>query len=86
VGGNIINGKDVSIESKEQVISKNPADTSDIVGTFPMSREKDVLEALKVAKEKFPMWKNTPAPIRAGIIGKLGELVSANIKMNSPNS
>jgi acyl-CoA reductase-like NAD-dependent aldehyde dehydrogenase len=76
VGGNIINGKDVGIESKEQVISKNPADTSDIVGTFPMSREKDILEALKVAKEKFPMWKNTPAPIRAGIIGKLGELVS----------
>jgi acyl-CoA reductase-like NAD-dependent aldehyde dehydrogenase len=76
VGGNIINGKDVGIESKEQVISRNPADTADVVGKFPMSREKDILDALIVAKEKFPRWKNTPAPIRAGIIGKLGELVS----------
>lgn len=76
VGFNLINGIDADAVSGERFLSKNPADIRDVVGTFPVSREKDVLEAVKTAKEKFPMWKNTPAPIRAGIIGKLGELVT----------
>ena len=76
IGGNLINGKDVSVESKEQVVSRNPNDIQDIVGKFPISREKDVTEAVKIAHEKFNTWKNTPAPVRAQIIGKLGELVT----------
>lgn len=75
-GFNIVNGKDTDSENGERFSSRNPSDINDVVGTFPVSREKDVVAAVKIAKEKFPLWKNTPAPIRASIIGKLGELIT----------
>lgn len=73
-GHNIIAGKDT--DAKERFASRNPSDIQDIVGTFPVSREKEIVDALKTARSAFPAWKNTPAPIRATIIGKLGELVT----------
>lgn len=76
MGGNLINGKDVNMDSKEKVTSRNPNDIQDIVGQFPVSREKDVADAVQAAQDQFKAWKNTPAPVRAQVIGKLGEIVS----------
>ena len=75
-GTNLIDGKDVEAVSKERFSSRNPSELSDIVGTFPISRKQDVVDAVVAAGKTFHAWKNTPAPIRAQIIGKLGELIT----------
>ena len=43
----------------------NPADTTDIIGRFPLSGREDVERAVTSAKRGFDRWKRTPAPERS---------------------
>lgn len=72
---NIINGKE-SFSDENVLASKNPSNTNDVVTVAPTSTKKDIDEALRAAEAMRKPWRQTPAPIRAQIIGKLGELVS----------
>jgi len=72
---NYIGGKWTPSESGEVFENINPADTQDVIGRFPLSTAKDVNGAVNAAREAFDGWRNTPAPRRAEILFRLGEIL-----------
>ncbi len=53
----------------------NPADRGDVLGSFPRSDARDVDRAVNAAREAFRAWRLWPAPRRAEIIYRAGELL-----------
>ena len=72
---NYIDGKWVPSRSGEWRENRNPADTRDLVGRFPVSTTEDVDEAVAAAKAAFDGWRLTPAPKRAEILFRAGEIL-----------
>jgi aldehyde dehydrogenase (NAD+) len=72
---NYIAGKWVPSESREVFENFNPADTRDVIGRFPLSTSEDVNAAVNAAQQAFPRWKQTPAPKRAELLFRLGEIL-----------
>jgi delta 1-pyrroline-5-carboxylate dehydrogenase len=72
---NYIGGKWVPSESGEVFENINPADTRDVIGRFPLSTSEDVKRAVNAAREAFDRWRRTPAPRRAEILFRLGEIL-----------
>src|SRR6187401_207626 len=75
---NYINGEWVASQSGEMFENINPADNRDIVGRFPLSTSEDVNAAVNAAQGAFDRWRNTPAPKRAEILFRLGEILIRN--------
>lgn len=55
----------------------NPADTTDVIGKFPLSAATDVAKAVASAKQGFERWKRTPAPARGDVLRRVGEILTA---------
>jgi aldehyde dehydrogenase (NAD+) len=72
---NYIGGQWVPSSSGEWIENRNPADTRDLIGRFPRSTESDVEKAVAAAKQAFDGWRLTPAPKRAEILFRLGEIL-----------
>jgi len=72
---NFINGRWTPSRSDEWLENRNPADTRDVVGRFPRSTEEDVDEAIAAAAKAFDPWRHTPAPRRAEILFRVGEIL-----------
>src|SRR5436190_13185814 len=72
---NYIGGKWVPSKSREWIENRNPADTRDVIGRFPASTEADVDAAVAAAVEAFDGWRPTPAPRRAEILFRAGEIL-----------
>ncbi|HKO60035.1 MAG TPA: aldehyde dehydrogenase family protein [Pyrinomonadaceae bacterium] len=72
---NYIGGKWVPSESGEVSENINPADTADVIGRFPLSTSHDVNDAVNAASEAFNGWRSMPAPKRAEILFRLGEIL-----------
>ena len=75
---NYIGGKWVPSESGEVFENINPADTDDVIGRFPLSTSADVNDAVNAAQAAFDGWRKTPAPRRAEILFRLGEILIRN--------
>ena len=75
---NYIGGQWVSSVSGETFENINPADTRDMVGHFPLSTKEDMYAAVNAAQEAFTRWRRTPAPRRAEILFRLGEILIRN--------
>jgi acyl-CoA reductase-like NAD-dependent aldehyde dehydrogenase len=75
---NYIGGQWVASASGEWFENANPADTRDLVGRFPLSTAEDVGLAVDAAREAFDRWRRTPAPRRAEILFRLGEILIRN--------
>jgi aldehyde dehydrogenase (NAD+) len=75
---NYIGGEWVKSSSGESFENLNPADTNDVVGRFPKSNEEDVNRAVEAAKNAAAKWRRTPAPKRAEILFRLGEILRDN--------
>jgi alpha-ketoglutaric semialdehyde dehydrogenase len=75
---NYIGGEWVASESGEMFENINPADSNDIVGRFPLSTSDDVNAAVNAAQNAFDRWRNTPAPKRAELLFRLGEILIRN--------
>jgi len=75
---NYIGGQWVPSESGEVFENVNPADTDDVIGRFPVSTSADVNAAVNAAQSAFDGWRNTPAPRRAEILFRLGEILIRN--------
>jgi alpha-ketoglutaric semialdehyde dehydrogenase len=75
---NYIDGKWIPSRSGETFDNVNPADTRDIIGHFALSTQEDVDQAVEAAKNAFDKWKRTPAPHRAEILFRLGEILIHN--------
>jgi alpha-ketoglutaric semialdehyde dehydrogenase len=56
--------------------NRNPADTSDLIGTFPRSTADDLAQAVASAKRGFELWRRTPAPLRGDVLRRVGDLLS----------
>lgn len=72
---NFIGGRWVRPTGGEMIENRNPADTTDLIGLFPASTSEDVDAAVAAAAEAYPKWKATPAPKRAEILYKLGQIL-----------
>jgi len=72
---NFIAGEWVATKSGTYIENRNPADTRELVGRFPASTAEDVDRAVGAAAEAFPKWRKLPAPRRAEILFKAGELL-----------
>jgi alpha-ketoglutaric semialdehyde dehydrogenase len=73
---NLIAGEWVESSTGKTFENRNPANTNDIVGIFQRSGKEDVDRAVAAAKEAFESWRLVPAPRRAEIIFKAGEILT----------
>ncbi len=74
---NFIGGEWLPSRSGKTFQNINPADHSDVVGEFPASNAEDVDLAVAAAKKAFASWRLVPAPKRAEILYRAGELLKA---------
>lgn len=70
---NTIGGKESRTEKK--TISTNPANPSEIIGSFQKAGQKEANEAIEAAAKAFESWKNVPAEIRANYLFRAAEEV-----------
>ena len=74
---NLIGGAWQAALSGETLESRNPANTDDLVGTFPASDAADVDAAVKAARAAFRTWSRLPAPARGDVLRRAGDLLTA---------
>ena len=74
---NYINGEWVDSLGGKGIENRNPANTSELLGVFPASGEKDIELAVEAAKEAFKTWRLVPAPKRAEILYRAAEILVA---------
>ncbi|HEX8119037.1 MAG TPA: aldehyde dehydrogenase family protein, partial [Pyrinomonadaceae bacterium] len=72
---NYIGGEWVASSSGEWFEDANPADTRDVIGRFPVSTREDVEAAVGAARTAADRWRRLPAPRRAEILVRLGEIL-----------
>ena len=74
---NYIAGSWVDAASGKTFENRNPADTDDVIGTFPKSGVDDVDKAVASARAGFELWRATPAPRRGDVLRRVGDIMSA---------
>jgi acyl-CoA reductase-like NAD-dependent aldehyde dehydrogenase len=72
---NYIGGEWIAPSSGRYIENCNPADTRQCLGRFPASSAEDVDRAVQAAAEAFPKWRKLPAPRRAEILFRAGEIL-----------
>lgn len=73
---NLIGGQWVTARSGKTFLNINPARHEDTVGEFPTSNAEDVADAVAAAKAAYATWRLTPAPKRAEILYRTGEILT----------
>ncbi len=63
------------VKASATLENRNPADTREIIGLFPASTAIEVGAAVAAANEAGPAWRATPAPRRAEILYRLGQIL-----------
>lgn len=71
---NYIGGKWAEASTNSQFENINPADTTEILGLYPLSNQKDVDDAVTAAHNAYKQWKLMPAPKRGNILRKAGDI------------
>jgi aldehyde dehydrogenase (NAD+) len=73
---NLIGGRWVEPTTGAYFDNVNPADTSDVIGRFPLSGKADVDQAVASARRGFELWRRTPAPARGDVLRRVGDLLT----------
>src|SRR5215212_4379704 len=73
---NFIAGAWSAPASGEHFENRNPADTRELIGRFPLSNPTDVDRAVASAKRGFELWRATPAPARGDVLRRVGDLLT----------
>ena len=73
---NHIAGRWVPARSGRSFCNHNPA-TGEALGEYPASGPEDVDAAVEAARAAYPAWRLTPAPKRAEIVFRAGEIIRA---------
>ncbi len=76
IAKNLINGAWEEASGGKTFENRNPADISEMVGVVTKSDKTDVDKAVKAARGAFNEWRLSPAPKRAEILFKAGELLT----------
>ena len=72
---NLIGGEWVCAASGKTFLNLNPADSRDVIGEFSSSDAEDVARAVAAAKKAYATWRLVPAPKRAEILVRTGNLL-----------
>jgi aldehyde dehydrogenase (NAD+) len=72
---NFIDGKWVDAANGTSFEDINPANKTDLLGSFPRSDHRDVDRAVEAAKTHFPAWRRVPAPRRAEVLFRTAEIL-----------
>src|SRR5215208_5043050 len=72
---NFIAGAWCAPASGEYFENRNPADTRDLIGRFPLSTAADVDRAVSSAARGFEIWRKVPAPARGDVLRRIGDLM-----------
>src|ERR1700748_559650 len=72
---NLISGEWVAAKTGKTFLNINPADKNDVIGEFQSSGAEDVDAAVKAAEAAFKTWRLVPAPKRAEILYRTGQLL-----------
>jgi aldehyde dehydrogenase (NAD+) len=75
---NLIGGQWLPAASGKTILNLNPANHADVIGAFPSSHAEDVNLAVAAAKKAFAEWRLVPAPKRAEILFRAGNLLMQN--------
>src|SRR5687768_7594857 len=78
---NFVGGKWTAPATGEFFRNVNPADTTDVIGEFPLSGAEDVERAVVSAKRGFLQWSRTPAPARGDVLRRVGDLLTRDKEM-----
>ncbi len=73
---NFIDGKWVPAQSGRTIENRNPANTADLIGTFPDSSVDDAAQAVAAARRAFDSWRLVPAPKRAELLFKAAQIIA----------
>ena len=73
---NFIAGAWTEPSTGEYFDNVNPADTTDVIGRFPLSGVEDVERAVASARRGFERWRRTPAPARGDVLRRVGDLLT----------
>src|SRR5258708_3407170 len=73
---NFISGQWTTPESGAFFENRNPADTRDLIGRFPLSNALDIEAAVQSARRGFSVWRATPAPARGDVLRRIGDLLT----------
>jgi acyl-CoA reductase-like NAD-dependent aldehyde dehydrogenase len=76
---NLINGEWTAAASGETFTDTNPADSKQVLGTFPSSAAEDVNRAVEAAQAALPAWRNTAPPARGALLLKAAALLEARV-------
>jgi acyl-CoA reductase-like NAD-dependent aldehyde dehydrogenase len=72
---NFIGGEWVRSSSGRTFENRNPACRQEVLGVFQKSDAKDVEAAIEAARDAYRSWRLVPAPRRAEILFRLGEIL-----------
>ncbi|MBM3382665.1 MAG: aldehyde dehydrogenase family protein [Betaproteobacteria bacterium] len=73
----LIAGQDV-VSQDNLFQSLNPANNNDVVGTYASADKPLCRDACVAAREAFPAWSATPAPVRASVLQNFAHLIERN--------
>jgi aldehyde dehydrogenase (NAD+) len=76
---NYIAGQWVECKSGKTFPNTNPANTTEIVGSFQASGAEDVQAACEAAAKALPAWSTAPAPRRGEYLFKAAELLESRL-------
>ena len=74
---NLIDGAWVDAANGAAFENRNPANSDDMIGAFPMATKEDVERAIDAANAALPGWANMPAPARGAILDKVSQIIDA---------
>jgi alpha-ketoglutaric semialdehyde dehydrogenase len=72
---NYIGGEWIAAASGRTFEDVNPAERGDLLGAFPRSDSTDVDRAVQAAQEGFARWRRVPAPRRAEVVLRAGQIL-----------
>jgi aldehyde dehydrogenase (NAD+) len=76
---NFINGEWVESSSPVQIPNLNPANFREILCRSPLSAAREARAAVDAARQAFPSWSHTPAPVRGKILFRAMDLMKARL-------
>jgi len=74
---NLIGGEWVQAAGGEKFLTKNPADTREVVAEYAMGGASDAEKAISAARQAYPAWSKTTAVARGRILSKASQILEA---------